>query len=403
MSAAPADAARGRFAPALRADQLPWYLSYSAILLFYLYASRFVPDVLLVLVAAFMLLIGGVRINRSGMVVVLAVAAFIPLQIVLLGGQVEDPGQVLHLLYLLPLTLALDDSRFDPGLLVRFCRATTLVNVALLALLFVPPLRDLVFWGGDRGVARYQSVLPEPSFVGVYSVLNFFVLLRHGDPRWAYANLLPLGASFSFAGLAAFATLGLFFARSVWRQALLGVLIIVVLMAAFFVVAPEMFTAMVANRVIEATGGGRDESVTLRIVAPLDLVRFTFQEGGLRAVLGLGLGNVEHYIYYEQAALEQHWRASGERSAQPDSVVAFVMAAFGTFGIFAMAAFAVWILLRRWSSRAYDALRPFLLVIALFTGLFISVHFWVWIFLLRQEQLFRESAAARPATPVPGR
>jgi uncharacterized membrane protein len=246
-------------------------------------------------------------------------------------------------------------------------------------------------------------MLPEPSFVGVYSVLNFFVLLRHGDPRWAYANLLPLGASFSFAGLAAFGTLGLFFARSVWRQALLGVLIIVALMAAFFVVAPEMFTAMVANRVIEATGGGRDESVTLRIFAPLDLVRFTFQEGGLRAVLGLGIGNVEHYIYYEQTALEQHWRASGERSAQPDSVVAFVLAAFGTFGIFAMAAFTVWIVLRRWSSRAYDALRPFLLVIALFTGLFISVHFWVWIYLLRQEQLFRESAAARPALAVPAR
>ncbi len=381
----------------------PWFLSFSSLLLFYLYASRFLPDAVLVPVAVLCLLAGAAQINRTGLLISLGVCALVPLQLLALGGRVEDPGQIFHLLYLVPLALALDDTRFDPGILVRFCRVTTVLNIALLSLALVPALQSLVFWGGDRGVARYQSLLPEPSFVGLYSVLNFFVLMRHGDPRWAYANLLPLGASFSFAGFATFALLGAVFIRSIWRHALAAMLLIVLGMVAFFVLAPDMFTALVLNRVLEVTGGGRDESMTLRIFAPVDLVRFTFQGSALQALIGLGIGNVEHYIYFEQQALSQHWRASGERSAQPDSVIAFVISAFGLVGALLVIATAVWLMLQRWSSRAYDVLRLFLLAVALFTGLFISMHFWVWIFLLRQEQVFRESAAAGSATPVPSR
>jgi hypothetical protein len=377
--------------PTLR---LPVWISYSSVLLASVYLSRFVPDVVLLPFAAAFLLIGAVRLNRTGLALVLGVCVFISAQNLLLGGRLEHPAQVAHLILVLFLALAVDDVGFDPRVLLGFCRVTTALNVALMTLAWVPPLASLVYWGADRGVARYMSILPEPSFVGLYSVLNFFVLFKARQRAWAFANLLPMAASFSFAGAIAFALLGAAFIRSMWRPALVAAVALALLLLGFFLVAPEMFTTLLVNRVVGAASGGDDESLVLRVFAPLDLIRFTFTGPPQQILLGLGLGNVEHYIYYEQAALDQHWRASGARTVQPDSVFAFVLSAFGMVGVALVALFVVWLALARPSRRYYAPLRPFLVAVVLFTGLYVSLHFWVWIFLLRHEKSSSENSSA---------
>jgi hypothetical protein len=381
----------------------PWYFTYSGALLLYLYVSRFVPDVVLCAVALAFLVQGSLSFSRKGLLTAAIFCVFVVLQVALVNGRVEDPAQLVHLIFLLPLAIALNDRSFCSGTLVAFCRATTWLNVALLLLLFVPPLRDMAFWGADRGVLRYQSILPEPSFVGLYSALNFFVLLRGGQRGMAYLNVLPLLASFSLAGVVAFAFLSLYFARSVWREALIGVLVLAIGMLLFFFLQPDQFSLTIASRVLDLMAGGRDESVTLRIFAPVDLITHSLTGPSLQTLFGLGLGNVEHFIYFEQSTLDQHWRSSGERSPQPDSVIAFVLASFGLVGLAFLLFGLCWLFLRQPRFGGYDVLPPFVLVVALFTGLFVSFHLWAWVYLLRHQELsFEDSSASTPAAVSPG-
>jgi hypothetical protein len=378
------------------------YASLTFVLLAYLYVSRFVHDVALVGAAVVALLLGTAGLSRDGLLLTLGMIVAVVLQLFVLGARVEDPAQVFHLAYVLLIAVAMVDFRFRPEVLERFCLLTTAWNVGWLMLGLVPPFDSIAYWTGQTDTPRFQSTLPEPSFVGLYSALNFFVLLRAGRTYAAYLNLLPLGASFSFAGVLSFGLLGLFQFRRVWRHMVGGGALLAVLLAAVWLLNPQLLIGLVVDRVAGFAAGGQEESFTLRFIAPVDLVRYTLTLPDVHAWIGLGLGNVEHYLHFEQVALPNHWRADGVRSPEPDSVIAFLVGAFGILGVLALAVLAYWVFTRRPSAPTFGALKAFLVAVALLTGLFISMHFWLWIYLLRQERRFREDSSTRPAASVPG-
>ena len=374
-------------------------LTYSACLLTYLYASRFVSDAVLLPLALAFLALGRITLNRLGLAIVLVVTVLIAAQVFALGGRIEHVGQVFHLIYLLGLLLVLDDRDFRPEIVTQFCKVTTALNSFLLLGALVPPLQDVVLWGLDRGTGRYQSILPEPSFVALYSVLNFYVLLLRGERRWAFLNLVPLVATFSFSGALAFMLLGCVFARAAWRPVIAALLAVLAIVGVAYLLFPDTVTAVILERGADLLAGdSEEESLTLRFFAPIDLIR-SVVEGG-NPLFGLGIGNVEYYIHVSQADLPNHWRADGERSSQPDSVIAFVIAAFGIVGAL-VAVFGAWLLLATRTRRPeFKVVRWYIVTMAVFSGLFISVHFFVWVYLLRQEQLYREDSATRAASAV---
>jgi hypothetical protein len=374
-------------------------LTYSACLLAYLYVSRFLPDAVLVPVALAFLVLGRIAINRLGLTITLCVTVLIGVQVFAFGGRIEHAGQALHLISLLGLLLVLDDRDFRPELIQQFCKATTLLNAVLLLGALVPQLQEIVLWGLDRGTGRYQSILPEPSFVALYSVFNFYVLLLGNARRWAFLNLVPLVATFSFSGALAFAFLGCVFVRVTWRPVLAAAVAVLAIVGLAYLLFPDMVTAVIVERGADLLAGdSEEESLTLRLFAPIDLMRSVVTGGN--PLFGLGIGNVEHYIYVSQVDLPNHWRADGERSSQPDSVIAFIIAAFGVVGA-AVTMFGGWLLLSLPPRRpVFKVIRWYVVTMAVFSGLFISVHFFVWIYLLRQEQLYCEDSPTRAAPAV---
>jgi hypothetical protein len=392
-------------ATAPKAQRGAWFLTFSGVTLLYLYASRFVPDVVLLPVAALYLLIGTVRFSIRGLTVVAIACILLSLQVFVHGGRAENPGQILHLISLLMVFIALDDAQFAPDVLVSFCKFTTIVNVVLLGLWWVPLVAAQVFWTDGSGIrVRFQSLLPEPSFVALYSILNFFVLIQSGKKRLAYLNLLPLVLSYSFTGYISFALLALVYFRKLWLPITGGITILSLGMLSAYVAAPEAVTTLIVGRALYAAGGGTDESVSLRLLAPVDLIRSVASDtDSVALATGLGVGNVERYIYYQQSALPNYWRGTGVRSTQPDSVIAFVVAAFGVPAALAVAFWLLMIISRSTATPVYSVAKAYVVLISVSSGLFISPHFFAWIYLLKQERRLAEGSAVGTETAVSGR
>jgi hypothetical protein len=377
---------------------VPWYGTFTGLALLYLYSSKYVPDAILVPVAALYLIIGALRFNTRGLVFSIAACVLLPLQAFVHGGEIDSPGQIFHLLALLAVFLALDDAQFAPDTLIGFCKATTIINLTLLALSWVPQVAEIVEWTNDSSIA----VLPEPSFVALYSTLNFYVLTRSGNRGYAYANLLPLVASFSFSGFIGFALLGFVYFKQSWRMILRGAAMLLMSLGLLYILSPDTITSMLVARTVNSVSGGNDESVNLRIFAPLDLIK-TVANGrdNLTLFTGLGVGNVERSIYYRQTELPHYWRASGQRSVEPDSVIAFAVAAFGVPVAIVLGLYICGISLPRACPPEYSVVYWYLWLICVFTGLFISAHFFIWIYLLRQVRNIAETSAASTKTTVP--
>jgi hypothetical protein len=373
--------------------------------LIYLFASRFVHDAVLLPVALIFLLIGSVRVNRLGLTCVALACILLPLQVLIHGGLLDSPGQIAHLIGLLLVFTALDDLHFNPSVLESFCRLTTILNIALLALSWVPAVAAVTFWtDANGGSARFQSVLPEPSFAALYSTLNFFVLIRSRHKRYAYANLLPLFLTFSFSGILGFIALATVYLRQSWRLIIGGVATMLIVVAAAYTVAPATISSLLVERAANEAFGSGDDSVRLRIFAPIDLVRnMSGEADDVTFATGIGVGNVERYIYYKQSALPNYWRGTGKRSTEPDSVIAFVVAAFGIPAAIIIGLLVLTLVSRPIVVPAFSVARVFLILMCIFSGLFISAHFFVWIFLLRQEKRFAEDSAVGPQATVSGR
>lgn len=372
-------------------------------LLLFIYVSRFAHDLIIVPIVLLAAAWGDVAISRMGLKIALGVLVAVAIQAMLLGGQVESPFQLFHLAYVLIVALSVEDLSFEPDCLERFCRLTTLWNVAWLVLALTTPLYSIAYWVDEgESTPRFQSTLLEPSWLGMLSALNFFVLLRARAPRLAYLNLLPFAASFSFSGLFALLALGSLDLKANGRHVAIAGGFIAVFLLGVFVVAPDLLVGLVLDRVANSSAQGDDESFILRFVAPVDLARFALSTQDIRSVIGLGIGNVEHYLLVEQAAMPNHWRANGVRSTNPDSIIAFVIGAFGAVGILVLVIIAGWVAARRPGRPEYRIAQGFIAVLAVFSGQFVSISFWVWIFLLRQEQRARESSTAGTAAAVPG-
>ena len=377
--------------------------SLSVVILIYLYVSRFLHDAVLVPIVAIAFCLQDVTLDRSGLRLLFALVVLSFLQGLLLDGHIEQPPQILHATYILLIALAVEDSRFDAGILLRFCIVSTAWNLLWLGLGLLTPLSSVAFWGEGVSTPRFQSTLPEPSFVGIYSAFNAFVLLRRKKPIWACANLIPLLASFSLAGGACLAILSLVHARRYWKQITVGLVVLGGLAIATYLVVPELVTGLVLDRLTNASEGGGDESFVLRLVAPFDLIKATLSGPPLQALLGLGVGNVEHYIHVEQVALPSHWRANGERTEQPDSVIGFVIAAFGVVGVVLLLLLASWIIKQKPRRPEFGMVQLMLGFMAIFTGLFFSLHFWAWYYLLRHEKGERENTAIGAEASVSAR
>lgn len=353
-------------------------MQYTSILYLIGSFSAFPPIMgVLLLVLPFLILTKRILIRNSRRVYV-AVAVFVAISLAHLFLNLDyfSGGLVLHLVFLMSITLLLRDKTFCMSSFIKCIKVITVVNLVFIFLYFVPPLRTILYFD-MAGFYRFRGAYLEPSIAAIAAIFHIIILWQYSPVKnnkiFILINLLIVIITFSGSG---FLLLAIMLFSNFIKKIKLSkiVFMIVACLSAYILIFEVLEDTFLHLRIVNMLNGNFSQSTYLRFFAPFEFIHALY-DSDLYSFF-FGISDPRLYIESNYSIFQYFYLWDGTKTYQVNNGYAVLWALSGFVGVIIFFTFMFF----HWRNRniVYNS---FFIFLPFFTGHFVSILFWFYIFI----------------------
>lgn len=308
----------------------------------------------------------------------IAIAFIISLSIWHLFFNLEffNGGLVLNLIFLMCIVLLVKEREFNLSSFITLIKVLTILNTILIFSYFIPNLRD-IFYFELLGFYRFQGMYLEPSIAAIFSMFNIIVLLSHSKKNknylYIFISLLIVILTFSGSGLFLMLTILFFYLIKNIKASILF-FSFCFLLSVYYLIFLGFQDNPIYMRIMNILDGNFSQSTYMRFFAPVEFINYLYH-ANISSFL-FGVSDPRLFIELNHSDFKYFYLWHGSPTYDLNNGYAVLWSLSGLIGLGTFFTYMFYF----WKNKNF-LLNVFVLLVPFFTGHFVSIIYWFYIFI----------------------